>query len=297
MIIHGKGRRTLLAYLLFLPFAILLIIFKLIPFANSVRMVFYKWDILGTPQFIGLANFRRMFSDKVFVSSLWHTFYFVILTVPPIMVLSFLVAVLANSKIYTQAKSFIRSAFYLPYTLTISVVCLTWTLLYNPYFGLISKATKSLGLKTINWLVDPTWAMPAVAITTVWWTIGFCVILYIAGLQQIPAFYYEAAELDGATDFKKMIFITIPLLKRVHVLVIVTQIIASLQIFGQVYIMTAGGPAGKTRTIMQYIYEQGFRYFRMGYAQSMAFILFLIMLVFSYLQLRLMTSSSKEELI
>lgn len=295
MTVYNRKKHTLLAYLFFLPFGILLVIFKLIPFVNSVRMVFYKWDILGTPQFIGLANFTRMFSDKVFLSSLWHTFYFVILTVPPIMILSFLVAVLANSKIH--AKGFIRSAFYLPYTLTISVVCLTWALLYNPYFGLISKATKSIGLKTINWLVDPFWAMPAIAITTVWWTMGFCVILYIAGLQQIPTSYYEAAELDGASSFKKMIFITVPLLKRVHVLVIVTQIIASLQIFGQVYIMTAGGPAGKTRTVMQYIYEQGFRYFKMGYAQSMAFIMFLIMLIFSYLQLRLMISSSKEELI
>lgn len=295
MTVHNRKKHTLLAYLFFLPFGALLVIFKLIPFVNSVRMVFYKWDILGTPQFIGLSNLSRMFSDKVFLSSLWHTFYFVILTVPPIMILSFLVAVLANSKMH--ARGFLRSAFYLPYTLTISVVCLTWSLLYNPYFGLISKATKSIGLKTINWLVDPFWAMPAVAITTVWWTMGFCVILYIAGLQQIPSSYYEAAELDGASSFKKMIFITIPLLKRVHVLVIVTQIIASLQIFGQVYIMTAGGPAGKTRTVMQYIYEQGFRYFKMGYAQSMAFIMFLIMLVFSYLQLRLMISSSKEELI
>lgn len=293
--VYNKKKHTALAYLFFLPFGALLIVFKLIPFANSIRMVFYKWDILGTPQFIGLTNFTRMFSDKVFLSSLWHTFYFVILVVPPIMILSFLIAILANSKAY--GKGFVRSAFYLPYTLTISVVCLTWSLLYNPYFGLISKFTKFLGLKTINWLVDPTWAMPAVAITTIWWTIGFCVVLYIAGLQQIPSSYYEAAELDGANGFKKMIFITIPLLKRVHVLVIVTQIIASLQIFGQVYIMTAGGPAGKTRTIIQYIYEQGFRYFKMGYAQSMAFVLFLIMLVFAYFQLRLMISSSKEELI
>ncbi|HOJ88003.1 MAG TPA: sugar ABC transporter permease [Pseudothermotoga sp.] len=295
MTVYNKRKHTLLAYMFFLPFGILLVVFKLIPFVNSVRMVFYKWDVLGTPQFIGLANFTRMFSDRVFLTSLWHTFYFVILTVPPILILSFLIAVLANSKIY--GKGFVRSAFYLPYTLTISVVCLTWALLYNPYFGMISKVTKFFGLKTINWLVDPLWAMPAVSITTVWWTMGFSIVLYIAGLQQIPSSYYEAAELDGASSFKKMIFITIPLLKRVHILVIVTQIIASLQIFGQVYIMTAGGPAGKTRTVMQYIYEQGFRYFRMGYAQSMAFIMFLIMLVFAYLQLRLMISSSKEELI
>ncbi|KAF2958118.1 hypothetical protein AS159_10380 [Thermotoga sp. Ku-13t] len=295
MAVYRKRRHALLAYLLFAPFCVLLFVFRLIPFVNSIRMIFYKWDILGTPKYIGLGNFTRMMSDKVFWSSLWHTVYFVILTVPPIVVLSFLIALLINSRI--SFKGFLRSAFYLPYTLTISVVCLTWQMLYNPYFGLIGRMMKAVGLQPINWLADPVWAMPAIVITTVWWTIGFCIVLYLAGLQQIPASYYEAAELDGANGFQRMFYITIPLLKRVHVLVLVTQIIASLQIFGQVYIMTGGGPAGRTRTLMQYVYEQGFRYFRMGYAQAMAFVLFLVMLVFTYLQLRLMMTSAKEELI
>lgn len=295
MAVFRKKKYALLAYLLFIPFGVLLTIFKLVPFVNSVRMIFYRWDILGTPRYIGLGNFTRMFSDKVFWSSLWHTVYFVILIVPPIFVLSFLIAILINSKV--SFKNFLRSAFYLPYTLTISVVCITWSMMYNPYFGLIGRVMKFFGLKPINWLADPTWAAPAITITTVWWTIGFCIVLYLAGLQQIPASYYEAAELDGANGFQKMFYITFPLLKRVHVLVIVTQIIASLQIFGQVFIMTVGGPAGRTRTLMQYIYEQGFRYFRMGYAQAMAFVLFLVMLVFAYMQLRLMIASGKEELV
>lgn len=295
MAVYRKRRHALLAYLFFAPFCVLLFVFRLIPFANSIRMIFYRWDILGTPKYIGLGNFTRMMSDKVFWSSLWHTVYFVILTVPPIVVLSFLIALFINSRI--SFKGFLRSAFYLPYTLTISVVCLTWQMLYNPYFGLIGRMMKAVGLQPINWLADPVWAMPAIVITTVWWTIGFCIVLYLAGLQQIPASYYEAAELDGANGFQRMFYITIPLLKRVHVLVLVTQIIASLQIFGQVYIMTGGGPAGRTRTLMQYVYEQGFRYFRMGYAQAMAFVLFLVMLVFAYLQLRLMMTSAKEELI
>lgn len=295
MAVYRKRRHALLAYLLFAPFCVLLFVFRLIPFVNSIKMIFYKWDILGTPKYIGVGNFTRMMSDKVFRSSLWHTVYFVILTVPPIVVLSFLTALLINSRI--SFKGFLRSAFYLPYTLTISVVCLTWQMLYNPYFGLIGRMMKAVGLQPINWLADPVWAMPAIVITTVWWTIGFCIVLYLAGLQQIPTSYYEAAELDGANGFQRMFYITIPLLKRVHVLVLVTQIIASLQIFGQVYILTGGGPAGRTRTLMQYVYEQGFRYFRMGYAQAMAFVLFLVMLVFAYLQLRLMMTSAKEELI
>ncbi len=296
MIIMNKKKHAFLAYIFFLPFGVFLFIFKIVPFLNSFRMAFYRWDILGTPVFIGFGNFKRLFSDRVFFSSLWHTLYFVILTVPPIVILSFLLAVLANSKIY--GRGFVRSSLYLPYMLTISVVCLTWSMILNPQFGLIAKFMQVLGLKPISWLTDPRWAMPAISMTTVWWTMGFSIVLYIAGLQQIPPSYYEAADLEGASGFKKMLFITIPLLKRVHVLVIVTQIIASLQIFGQVYIMTGGGPAGRTRTIMQYIYEQGFRYFRMGYAQSMAFVMFSIMLVFAVVQIRLITSSaSTEELI
>lgn len=286
MIVQKKRRHAIIGYLFFLPFAVFFVIFRLIPFYNAIKLAFYKWDILGTPKFVGLKNFEKMFSDPTFLSSLWHTFYFTILVVPPIIIFSFLIAVLINGKVHF--KNLLRSAFYLPFTLSISVVCLTWGMIYSPFFGIFAQVFKFFGLKPINWLGDATWAMPAIAITTIWWTIGFGIILYIAGLQQIPSSYYEAADLDGANGTQKMFFITIPLLKRTHLLVIVMQILASLQIFGQVFIMTSGGPAGKTRVLLMYVYEQGFRYFKMGYAQAMVLILFLIMLVFAYFQIRLM---------
>jgi len=210
---------------------------------------------------------------------------------PTIVVISFLTALLINGKIYF--KNYARSTIYLPSTLPISAVCLVWTILYNPYFGVFAQFFKFIGLEPINWLGDPKWAMPAIAITTIWWTMGFPTILYIAALQQIPPSCYEAAELDGAGAWQKLFFITIPLLKRTHMLVTVFELLSSLQIFGQVYVMTGGGPIGKTRVLLQYIYEQGFRYFRMGYAQAIAFVFFLMMIGLAYLQIRLMMG--KEE--
>jgi len=292
MIVLKKRRHAFLGYLFFLPFGIFFIIFRIIPFFESVRMVFYKWDILGTPKFVKFLNFKKMFSDPTFWSSLAHTFYFTLLTVPPLVILAFLIAVLINSR-RVRGKDFLRTAFYLPFTLSISVVCLTWGMIYNPHFGIFAQIFEFFGAQPINWLGDSRWAMPAIALTTIWWTIGFNIVLYLAGLQQIPPSYYEAAELDGATGFQKMFYITIPLLKRVHALVTVLQILASLQIFGQVFIMTSGGPAGKTRVLLLYIYEKGFRYFKMGYAQTMAFFLFLTMIAFAYLQIRLMMGKER----
>lgn len=286
-----RSKHVLYAYLFILPFVAFFTLFKLIPFAQAVWLTFYKWDILGKPEFIGLANFRTVFATTRFWTSLWHTAYFTLLTVPPLVILSFLLAVLVNAKIPLQG--FFRSAFYLPYILSISVVCLTWGLLYNSSYGLFNSILTQMGFPAVKWLADAKFAMISVAVTTIWWTLGFDFLVYLAGLQQISTSYYEACEIDGGTGWHKLVYITFPLLKRSHVLVVVLQVIASLQIFGQIYLMTNGGPGGKTRVLVQYIYEEGFRNFKMGYAQTVAFIFFVMMIGVSYIQIRLMMQ--KEE--
>lgn len=291
MALKEKHKRILYAYLFFLPFLIAFIAFRVIPFAQSIWLTVHQWDILGKPEFVGMANFTQAFTTPRFWDSLWHTLYFTLLTVPPLVVFGFLLAILVHANILF--KGFFRSAFYIPYVLSISVVCLTWGLLYNSSYGVLNSFVTGMGFRPIKWLGDPNWAMPSIAITTVWWTLGFNFLIYLAGLQQISPNYYEACDIDGANSWQKLRHITIPLLKRSHVLVLVLQVIASLQIFGQVYIMTGGGPGGKTRVLIQYVYEQGFRYFKMGYAQTIAFIFFLIMIGVSYLQIRLMMT--KEE--
>lgn len=292
MKLSHKNKRIVYGYLFFLPFGVVFLVFKIFPLIQSIWLTFHKWDVFGEPEFLGLANFKTVFTTPRFWSSLWHTIYFTILTVPPLVIFGFLLAVLINSKILF--KGFFRSLFYAPYILSISVVCLTWQLLYNSSYGLFNVILKSVGLEPMRWLGNPNLAMISIAITTIWWTLGFNFLIYLAGLQQISHSYYEACDIDGATGFQKLIYITFPLLKRSHILVAVLQVIASLQIFGQVYIMTGGGPGGKTRVVIQYVYEQGFRYFKMGYAQATAFVFFLVMIGVSYFQLRLMMQKGEE---
>lgn len=288
----SKRKLTLYGYLFFLPFAVVFIAFRIVPLIQSVWMTFHKWDVFGTPVFIGLSNFKTLFSTDRFWSSLWHTIYFTLLTAPPLVILGFSLALLINSKI--MFKGFFRSTFYLPSIFSISVVCLTWMLLFNTSFGFFNILINRLGLQSVNWLGNPKVAMIAIAVTTIWWTYGFNFLIYLSGLQQIPSSFYEACDIEGAGAFQKLVYITLPLLKRVHILVIVLQVIASLQIFGQVYIMTQGGPGGKTRVVIQYVYEQGFRYFKMGYAQAIAFIFFILMIGISYLQIKVMTGRGEQ---
>lgn len=292
MALKEKHKRILYAYLFFFPFLLAFIAFRAIPFAQSIWLTFHKWDIFGEPEFVGLANFTQAFTTPRFWDSLWHTLYFTLLTVAPLIVFGFFLAILVHANILF--KGFFRSAFYIPYILSISVVCLTWGLLYNSSYGVLNSFVTGIGLSPIKWLGDPKWAMPSIAITTIWWTLGFNFLIYLAGLQQISPNYYEACDIDGANSWQKLRHITIPLLKRSHVLVLVLQVIASLQIFGQVYIMTGGGPGGKTRVLVQYVYEQGFRYFKMGYAQTIAFLFFLIMIGVSYVQIRLMMTKEED---
>jgi len=287
MIVTNKKRNNTLAYLFFLPFGLFFVIFKIYPFIRSLYLGFFKWDIFGSPEFIGLENFYTLFGTDKFWEALWHTLYFTILTVPPLVIIGFLIAILLNSKI--KFVGFFRAGFYIPYILSITVISLMWKLMFNETFGIVNKITSIFGIESINWLNDPSYAMPAVAFATIWWTLGFNIILYLSAIQQIPDSYYEAATLDGANSWQKLIHITVPLIKSTHILVIILQIIYSLQIFGQVYIMTGGGPGGTTRTLVQYIYENGFKYFKMGYAQANAAVFFLIMLGVAIAQVKLMS--------
>ncbi|PNR97168.1 carbohydrate ABC transporter permease [Petrotoga sp. 9PWA.NaAc.5.4] len=286
-------KRTLSGYLLFTPFGLLYALFLIYPLIQGFRMAFYEWDLFSEPKFIGFENFLTMFNDSTFWSSLWNTIYFVILTVPFLVILGFLIALLLNAKIYF--RRIFRVMFFFPYILSITIVCSTWAFLYQPQFGIISKIFRAIGINYTGWLTNPNTAMPAIALTTIWWTLGFNVILYLAGLQEISPTIYEAATIDGANSFQKTFFITLPLLKRTHALVLVLQTIASLQIFGQVYIMTGGGPYGKTRVLIQYIYDQGFRYFKMGYAQAMALFFFVIMFIVGIIQFRLTLGGGSDK--
>jgi multiple sugar transport system permease protein len=226
--------------------------------------------------------------DSQFWLSFGNTVLFVLLSTPLIVGFGLLLALALNRP--GRWTGVLRTLFFAPFVLSVSVLTLIWAFMLNPQLGLVGTLFESLGLEPISWLTSPFWAMPAVVIATLWWTVGFNIVLFLAGLQDIDKSLYEAAEIDGAGRWGRFRFITIPGLSRTTLLVTVLQVIASFQIFGQVYIMTRGGPNGATRVSIQHIYESGFRDLELGYASAMSVFLFLVMVFFSVVQFRMVRS-------
>ncbi|MGH3144288.1 MAG: carbohydrate ABC transporter permease [Rubrobacter sp.] len=276
----SKGRSDLAGYLFVLPFLIAYAVFLIFPVLLGLRMSFYNASLVGADsQFLGLANYRELFGDPDFWNSLWHTILFTLLSTPPLVLLSLTFALLANRAI--PARWFFRVSFFAPWVLPSSVVALIWVWLYQPGFGLINGYLVALGLPEVAWLPDESVAMISVVIATVWWTLGFNFILYLAGLQEIPQDIYDASATDGAGPFAQIRWITIPLLARTTILVLTLQIFASLNVFDQIYIMNTSGGLNytATRPIIQYVYEQGFTSYRVGFASAMSYVFFMLVLV------------------
>jgi ABC-type sugar transport system permease subunit len=278
-----SGWRTDLAGLAFsAPFLVAYGFFVLWPIILGLRMSFFNWSLLGTSRPIGFGNYSALFADPLFWDDLWHTAEFTLMSTPPLVVLALAMALLANRKVRMQWL--FRLAFFAPYVLPVAIVYLVWNWLYQPDYGLINSVLSVFGIGSISWLSSPTAAMPAVVITTVWWTIGFNFILYLAGLQEIPQELYEAAAIDGASGWARLRYITIPLLQRTTTLIVILQVLASLKVFDQIYLLTGGGPDGATRSIIEYIYEQGFQSYRLGYAAAMSYVFFVLILIISVAQ-------------
>ena len=283
----GAQRRIdLTGYLFVLPFLFFYVAFLVWPVLLGLRMSFFNWSLVetGVHQFLGLENYRELFADPDFWSSLWHSVYFTLLVVPSLVVIALGLALLANRAI--PARWFFRVSFFAPYVLPSSVMALIWIWMYQPGFGLINSYLTSIGLPEVSWLTDPRIAMISVVIATVWWQLGFSFVLYLAGLQEIPEELYDAAAVDGAGSFAKTRFITIPLLSRTTILVVALAVLASLNVFDQIYIMSTQGGLdyGSTRSMIVYVYEQGFTLYRVGFAAAMTYVFFLLVLVFSISQ-------------
>lgn len=239
-----------------------------------------------------LAGFRPADDSRWYDSQFWlafgNTLVFVLMSTPLIVGVGLLLALAMNRS--GKWTGLLRTLFFAPYVLSVAVLTLIWAFLLNPRLGLIGAATEYVGAEAISFLTSTTWAMPAIVVATMWWTVGFNVVLFLAGLQDIDPTLYDAASIDGAGALAKFWSITLPSLSRTMLLVVVLQIIASFQIFGQVFIMTRGGPNGATRVSIQHIYEAGFRDFELGYASAMSVFLFLVMVVVSAIQFRLQRS-------
>ncbi len=276
--LRGHGRPALL---FLAPFLGLYVLFIVGPAIYGLVMSFFDTSMVssGLGTFAGLDNYAEALSSSEFWSSLWHTIWFTILTTPPLIVLALLFALLAERA--KRARWFFRLAFFLPYILPSAVVALIWIWMYTPALGLLTRTVTALGFDEPNWLGDPNLAMVSLAITTVWWTLGFNFVLYLAGLQEIPRDLYEASAIDGAGPWQQIRTITLPLLSRTTSLVVVLQIIASMKVFDQMYIMTQGGPNFATRSLLEYVFDTGFTDFRTGYAAAASTLFFVVVLAVS----------------
>lgn len=279
---HTQWRTDLAGWSFATPFLIAYGLFILWPIIDGLRLSFYDWSLLGTSHYIGLANYREALQDSTLWSDLWHTVQFTLLSTVPLVVLGFVMAVLANRKL--PAQWLFRLAFFAPYVLPVSIVYLIWGWMYSSDYGLFNSWLSTLGFPAVNWLSNPGVAMSSIVIATVWWTVGFNFVLYLAGLQEIPQELYEAAAIDGAGTWGALRFITIPMLGRTTTLILILQVLSSLKVFDQIYLFTTGGPEGSTRPILEDIYETGFQSYRLGYAAAMSYIFFVLILLVSALQ-------------
>ncbi len=268
------------AWFFLAPFALFFVLFLVWPVVYMIIGSFFNTSIVksGFGSFAGLGNYREMLTKQEFWESLGHTLLFTLLTTIPLVVLAFVFAVLANR--VRRGQAFFRLAFFVPYILPSASIALIWAFIYTPATGLLPVIQTWLGSTApLPVLATPNLAMIGIAVTTIWWTIGFNFIIYLAGLQDIPRELYEAAAVDGASPLQQIRSITLPMLNRTTGLVILLQIIASLKIFDQVYLMTSGGPGTKTQVTLGFIANTSFTDFRVGAASAASVIFFVLILI------------------
>jgi multiple sugar transport system permease protein len=271
-------RDTLPAWLLLAPFLVAFGLFFFLPALETFWLSLTESSLTRTSAFVGLDNYHTLLNDPSFWDSVGNTFYFSLLTVIPLCALGLLMAMLVDR--FTRVQGWLQGGFFLPFVLPISVMTLIADWMLQPSSGVVNHI---LGGQRA-WLADPHWALPAVAIGTIWWTVGFNMLLFLAGLRNIPAELYEAAALDGARGFTLFRTITWPALRPVATTALILQMIASLKVFGQTYILTSGGPFNTTRVALHYMYETAFTQSDAGYAAAVAMAFVAIVILLSLLQ-------------
>lgn len=275
------------------PFLVFFLAFLIWPMIHGLYLSFTDISLTGAGgDFVGLANYTETFGDGDVWRSLGNTAWFTLLSTIPLVLVSLLMAVLVEQGLPGQWLW--RLSFFMPYLLASTVVSQIWIWIFNPQLGAANNILAALGVEPIAWLQNPDTAMIGVVVATVWWTIGFNFLLYLAAIQNIPPQQYEAAAIDGAGKFRQFWSITMPQLLPTTILIVMLQVLASLKLFDQVYQMTGGGPGGATRSILQYVYEVGFTGYRFGYSAAISYVFFAIIIIVSLVQFRLTQRRSES---
>lgn len=266
-------------------------IFFALPVGAALLLSFTDFDIyaLADPantRFVGLDNYARLLRDPVFWTAVRNTFYFVLAGGPLTVAVSLGAALLVNAKL-VRFKGFFRTVYFAPVVTTLVAMAVVFRYLYHPRFGLLNGVLDLVGIGPVDWLGDPRWAMPAIILMAVWKNFGYNMIIFIAGLQNIPEHLYEAAAVDGAGGWRQFRHITVPMLAPTFLFVGIITMIGYFQLFAEPYVMTQGGPLNSTLSVVLLMYEEGFRWWNMGFAAAIAFVLFLIILAATAIQARL----------
>jgi multiple sugar transport system permease protein len=284
------------AYFFLAPAMISIFVFFFIPVIAAFIISFTDFDIysLGNYanlRFIGLKNYSDLLSNELFWISLKNTFYFVIVASPLSIAVSLGAALILNSKL-VKLKGLFRLSYFIPVVTTLVAVAIVWRFIYHPRFGMLNYLLSFIGINPIDWLGDPFWAMPSIILMSIWKNFGYNMIIFIAGLQNIPEHLYEAAILEGANGWQRFKKITLPMLAPTTIFISVITMIGNFQLFAEPYVMTQGGPLNKTLSVVQYMYQEGFRWWNIGYSASIAFVLFLIIFAGTMLQLKIQKQSA-----
>lgn len=268
-------RRNITGYLFIMPFVLGFLLWFLTPALIAGVLAFTDWNMIRPARFAGLHNFARLWTDKLFWQSLKVTTLYTLFAVPLGMVLALMLALLINNKV--RGIAFFRTVYYLPSIVPAVASAVLWAWIFNTEYGLLNAMLRVFGIPRVGWLQDPTYALPALIFMSLW-SVGGAMIIYLAGLQGIPDVYYEAAEIDGAGRASQLRHITLPLLSPVIFFNLIISIIATFQVFTVGYLITDGGPQNATLFYVLYLYRSGFKYFDMGYAATLAWVLFFIIL-------------------
>lgn len=273
-----SSKKSIISYFLVSPYLVHLILFISFPVIFSVVLTFHKWNILSEMQYVGFDNYIRLFQDRLFWKALVNTLTFLIIHIPLQLIIALLLAYFLDQKILF--KGFFRATFFLPVVISGVVVTMVWQQLYMVDSGLINKLLVSIGLGKVEWLTNKNIAMISIAIMATWKNVGLYVILFLVGLQSVPRRYYEAADVEGANQWQKFRYITLPAINPTIFMVTILSTIGGFNLFIEPYIMTGGGPLNSTLSAMLYIYKQAFEYYHMGYSATLGILFaFIIMMV------------------
>ncbi|MEM7535461.1 MAG: sugar ABC transporter permease [Chloroflexota bacterium] len=277
-----RRKEAIAGYTFLLPNLIGFLLFSIFPILAAIYLTFTEWDLAGSPELAGFVNFVKMFNDELFWKAMWNTFYFAGVAVPTGIFAAFWLAVLVNRPM--RGVFAFRLIYFLPHVTLTVAAAIIWAWIYHPEFGLVNYFLSFLGIQGPNWLFNSSWAMPAIIIMSNWKGIGYAMLIFLAGLQGIPGELYEAAIVDGANGWQQLRHITVPMLSPTTFFVLTTSFIGAFQGFDQFYIMTQGGPSFSTTTLVLHIFNNGFSYFKMGYASSMAAVLFAVIMAITLIQ-------------